>query len=186
MTITLGGKLRGVILATALLTPACAHIQLVADYDAASVEETIRVGKRVDLFYGTVLELDAASRAYAPFADQYVDIEADIRSLVRRNAARPLNSESTQISETILSFWIAYHDKHKTKNAYPDARLDRLRFDRLFNAALSAEVAKKLGAADRAPPPEPEPDPTLSFRASPVGASRGTLRVPVEGPLPGP
>ena len=100
----LGRTFRGGLVATALLSGACTHIQLVADYDAASVEETIRVGKRVDLFYGKVVELDTAARTYATFAGQYVDIEADIRSLVRRNTARPLNSESTQIAKTILGF----------------------------------------------------------------------------------
>lgn len=147
--------LRGGLLAIALLATACRHVQLVADYDAASVEETIRIGKRVDVFYGKVVELDTAARVYAPFAEDYIEIEADIRSLVRRNTARPLNSESTQIAKTILGFWTQYHEKHKTKDRYPDARFDRRRFERLFDA-LSAEVAKRLGAEDRAPPSEPD------------------------------
>lgn len=156
MMATLDRLLRGGLLATAVLTAACRHVQLVADYDAASVEETIRVGKRIDVFYGKMVELDTAARVYAPFADQYIEIEADVRALVRRNTARPLNSESTQIARTILSFWTQYHDKHKTKDRYPDARFDRRRFERLFDAALSAEVAKRLGAEDRAPPAEPD------------------------------
>jgi hypothetical protein len=147
---------RGGLVVAALLTAACAPIRLVADYDATSVEETIRVGKRVDVFYGKVVELDTAARVYAPFANDYIEIEADIRSLVRRNTARPLNSESTQIAKTILGFWTQYHEKHKTKNRYLDARFDRRRFERLFDAALSAEVAKRLGAEDRAPPAEPD------------------------------
>ena len=153
---TLDRLLRGGLLAAALLTAACRHVQLVADHDAASVEETIRIGKRVDVFYGKVVELDTAARGYAPFADDYIEIEADIRSLVRRNTARPLNSESTQIARTILAFWTQYHQKHKTKDRYPDARFDRRRFERLFDAALSAEVAKRLGAEDRAAPAEPD------------------------------
>jgi hypothetical protein len=156
VTTTFGRLFRGGLLASALLTTACAPIRLVADYDAASVEETIRVGKRVDIFYGRIVELDTAARVYAPFVDQYIEIEADIRSLVRRNTARPLNSESTQIARTILAFWTQYHDKHKTKDRYPDARFDRRRFERLFDAALSAEVAKRLGAEDRAPPVDPD------------------------------
>ena len=155
LRITLRGGLVLAALFSALAT-ACAPIRLVADYDATSVEETIRVGKRVDLFYGKVVELDTAARVYAPFAEDYIEIEADIRSLVRRNTARPLNSESTQISKIILGFWTQYHEKHKTKNRYPDARFDRRRFERLFDAALSAEVAKRLGADDRAAPADPD------------------------------
>src|SRR5688500_9745060 len=153
---TLRVILRCGLLVTALLAAACAPIRLIADYDAASVEETIRVGKQVDVFYGQIVELDSAARTYAPFADRYIEIEAEIRSLVRRNTARPLNSESTQISRTILGFWIDYHQKHKTKNRYQDARFDRRRFERLFDAALSAEVAKRLPADDRAPPTDPD------------------------------
>ena len=153
--ITLIRTLRAALLTGALYTGACAPIKLIADYDATSVEETIRVGKRVDLFYGKILELDPPARVYAPFAEQYIDIEADIRSLVRRNTMRPLNSESTRISNIILDFWVQYHKKHKEKNAYPDASLDRTRFDRLFTAALSAEAAKKVTGDSTSSPASP-------------------------------
>lgn len=144
-------------LALTLFASACAHIQLVADYDEATMNETIRVGRRVDVFYGTLVELEPAQRTYAPFAKDYIDIGADIRSLVRRNAARPLNDESLKISSDILGFWQAYQKKHKTANAYPDARLDQLRFDRLFTAAVSAEAAKQRAPGDTSPPADSNP-----------------------------
>jgi len=144
-------RLAGALLVLLLLS-GCPHLQLIAEYDAKNFEETIRVGKSVDVFYGRMLEMPDGQRPYAKFADQYVEIEADIRSLVRRNAARQLNDESTAISQTILRFWIQYRKKHETNSSrYSDARLDRLRFNRLFTAAASAEAAKKLTAEDRKP-----------------------------------
>ena len=144
-------RLIGVI-ALVLLVSACAHVKLVADRDEKTLEETIRVAKRVDVFYGTLLELQPEKRQYAPFARDYVDIGADIGSLVQRNAARPLNEESTQVTRDILSFWRSYQEKHRNRDEYPDARFDRRRFERLFRAAVSIESAKSLPAGDTTAP----------------------------------
>ncbi|MGC3979689.1 MAG: hypothetical protein QM808_00335 [Steroidobacteraceae bacterium] len=132
----------------AMLVSACAHVQFVAEYDAKTLEETLRISKEVETFYGHLVELPAERRTYAQFASQYIDIGADINSLYQRNAARSLNSESQRITQDILGFWRQYQQKHKSKDAYPDARLDQLRFGRLFTAAVSAEAAKRLDAAD--------------------------------------
>jgi hypothetical protein len=131
-----------------VFTVACSHVQFVAEFDTKTLEETIRISKEVDIFYGRLIELPPAQRSYAQFAMQYVDIAADINSLYQRNAARSLNAESQRITQDILTFWRQYQQKHKTNNAYPDARLDQLRFSRLFTAAVSAEAAKKINAAD--------------------------------------
>ncbi|MGH2570968.1 MAG: hypothetical protein ACRDGR_07065 [bacterium] len=145
-----------VVLAIAVLAfaSACSHIQLIADYDEATLEDSIRVAQRVDVFYGTLLELEPEGRTYSPFADDWVEIGAEIGTLVHRNASRPLNEESLQISQDILAFWRAYQEKHREKDAYPDARFDRRRFERLFRAAVSAEAAKQRSTDDREPPAE--------------------------------
>lgn len=140
----------GFLLFLAFALGGCA-VKLVADYDSVSFEEILKVGKRVDKFYGDLLEAKASDRAYQKFSDRYVEIETDIRSLVTRNKARALNEESTQISEITLNLWLKYKDGHKTKDTYSDgtAKLDRNRFVRLFAAAASAERAKNLDADDK-------------------------------------
>lgn len=140
----------GFLLLLAFALGGCA-VKLVADYDSVSFEEILKVGKKVDKFYGDLLEAKSSDRAYQKFSDQYVEIETDIRSLVTRNTARALNEESTQISEITLSLWLKYKDGHKTKDTYSDgtAKLDRNRFVRLFAAAASAERAKNLDADDK-------------------------------------
>jgi len=140
------------ILLTGLALSGCAA-KFVADYDSATLEEILRLGKKVDKFYGEMLETPPAERGYAKYSQQYVDVEVDLRSLYVRNKARALNEESTRISEIILNFWIKYKDEHQQTDGYGDgkAQLDRERFTRLFIAAADAETAKKLDAADQNP-----------------------------------
>ncbi len=128
-------------------------IKLVADYDSTTFEEIIKVGKKVDRFYGDLLEAPATDRQYQKYADKYVEIETDLRSLYTRNKARALNSESTKISEIILKLWVKYKTNHADKNGYGEgvAKLDRGRFTRLFISAADAEVAKKLDEEDKNP-----------------------------------
>jgi hypothetical protein len=125
-------------------------VQFVADYDAAAFEEILATARKVDRFYGALLESDPASRQYAKFADEYVSLESDIQGIVTRNQARALNSESTEIAKIILEKLRAYKNRHKTRDQYTDgnAKLDRDRFVRLFSAAASAEEAKKLAPED--------------------------------------
>ena len=139
----------------AVVTSGCA-IKLVADYDATAFEEVLATSKKVDKFYGNLLETKADARMYATFADQYVTLETDIRGMVTRNQARSLNSESTEISQLILKVFVKYKGLHKDKNAYSDgtAKLDRNRLTRMFASAASAEEAKKLSTDDKDPEKE--------------------------------
>ena len=125
-------------------------VKLVADHDSKTYEEILRVGKLVDEFYGSLLEVPAANRQYENYSDQYVELESELRSLYIRNKSRPLNDESTKISASILRLWVKYKGKHKAKNSYKNgnAKLDRNRFVRLFISAASAELAKKLDPDD--------------------------------------
>lgn len=136
----------------ALVSTGCA-IKLVADYDSAAFEEILATGKKVDKFYGTLLEAKVNDRKYATFADQYVTLETDIRGMVTRNQARALNSESTEISRLILKLFEKYKGLHKANDTYSDgtAKLDRNRLARMFASAASAEEAKKLTADDKNP-----------------------------------
>lgn len=141
------------LLLVVLIISGCGSVQFVADYNSKTYEEIIRVGKEVDKFYGTILEKNESDRAYSDYSDysiKYVEIESELRSLYIRNLSRPLNEESTKISESILDLWVKYKAKHKTKNKYKsgNAKLDRNRFVRLFSSAASAEVAKNLDQDD--------------------------------------
>jgi len=132
------------------LVSACS-IQLVADYDSANFEEALRIGRKVDLFYATLLETEAGDRAYATYAARYLEIEADLRSFHLRNKVRPLNEESTQIAKDLLDLWTKYKEAHKQADVYSSdkAEIHRDRLGRMFMSAADAETAKKLEASDR-------------------------------------
>lgn len=134
-----------------LTTVVGCSVKFVADYDSKTYEEILNAGKKVDMFYGNLLEVDERNRQYQKYAGEYVEIEAELRSLYTRNKSRPLNEESTMISESILKLWIKYKDRHKMKDKYTsgNAKLDRNRFGRLFVSAASAEVAKDLDPDDK-------------------------------------
>lgn len=140
----------------------CSRVSLVTDYDANTYEEIIRIGKEVDRFYGILLEQDESERVYKNYSAAYVEIEIDIRSLYIRNKSRPLNSESTQISKSMLDLWVKYKKRHKDNAGHEDkdtyktgnAVLDRNRFIRLFIAAASAEDVKNLKTGDTDPTKE--------------------------------
>ena len=151
---TLASRGRGIAALFAALVSlwlAACSIQLVADYDSATYEEILRVAKKVDHFYGTLLEAPEKDRPYAKYSEKYVEIETDLRALYMRNRSRPLNQESTEISRIILGLWVKYKDAHQKRDAYSSgiAKLDRGRFQRLFGSAADAEAAKKLEAEDR-------------------------------------
>lgn len=124
-------------------------VRLAADYDAWTFEEIIRTAKQVDLFYGQLLEKSEEERTYASSAPQYVAIESELRALLLRNQARPLNLESSRILEIILTDWQECRERHKARGRYPtgEAKLDRQRFMRLFGSAAAAERVKKAAAA---------------------------------------
>lgn len=126
-------------------------VKYVADYDSATFIEILSVGKKVDLFYGNLLETPAQNRQYQKYAEKYVEIETDLRSLYIRNKIRTLNDESTKISDSILKLWLKYKNNHSAKDEYTDgnAKLDRARFTRLFTAAADAEDAKNLHPDDK-------------------------------------
>jgi len=139
-----------VVLMASIALGGCA-VKFVADYDSATFEEILAVGKKVDLFYGNLLETPAQNRQYQKYAEKYVEIETDLRSLYVRNKIRTLNEESTMISDSILKLWLKYKNNHSAKNGYTDgnAKLDRARFTRLFISAADAEDAKNLHIDDK-------------------------------------
>lgn len=128
----------------ALLLCGCA-VKFVADYDSKTEDAIFEAAKRVDQFYGKLLDTPETERQYKVFADQYSSIEADLSSLVLRNKVRQYNEDSTEIADKILAFWQKYRGVHKERDTYStgNAELDRDRFTRLFAYLARAEGAKK-------------------------------------------
>jgi hypothetical protein len=137
-------------------------VKLTADYDPVIAEELVEIAKRVDSFYGELLETPYEERSYDGFSGEYRAIEVELRALYMKNMIRPLNEEITWIVDKTLEFWIEYKDRHaanwrayqleesldknEASEIYKDAllRMHRKRFQRLFMAMAVAEEARKV------------------------------------------
>src|SRR5574344_449765 len=136
------------ILLLAFLIGGCT-VHYVADYDASIKNETIRVAKEVDLFWGNLLDTPSNERQYDKFKVQYNEIETDIRGLLMQNEIRPLNEESTEQAQIALKLWIDDRTSHKKKDSISDfiAALHRSQYNRLFIAIAKGEEAKNMSAS---------------------------------------
>lgn len=120
------------------------HVQLVSDYDQSTVDAIIDCYKAIDNFYNGLLDYPEDQRAYFKFITKYSAIESELRILLLKNSIRPLNSESTQMTQNIINLWTKYRDKHKKNNDYKGAliTIHRNRFFQMFRAMLTAEKYK--------------------------------------------
>lgn len=132
-----------------LLAVFSCRISLVPPHDALIMEQIDETAKAVDKFYLSMLETTSNSggeRAYEAFVEDYVNIEVELNSLLNKNKIRPLNQNSTRISEITLQLWLKYKTEHKEDNSLPDGmiELNRKTFADLFYAMQVAEKAKEI------------------------------------------
>ena len=124
-------------------------VKYVADYDSSVKEETVQIAKKVDLFWGTLIDTPVNDRKYDAFKDQYNEIETGIRGLLIKNQIRELNKFSTKQVNNLLELWIEDKKIHKSSDTFSDfeAKRHRKQFVRVFIAIAKGEEAKKMGAS---------------------------------------
>ncbi len=125
------------------------RVTLVPPYDAVIMEQIDETSKAVDKFYLIMLETTSntgGERSYELFAEDYVNIEVELNSLLNKNKVRPLNDNSIRICEITLQLWQKYKLEHKEDNSLPDGmiELNRQTFSDLFYAMQVAEKAKEI------------------------------------------
>jgi len=120
-------------------------VRYVAEYDASIKDEIVHIAKKVDLFYGRLLDTSPSERQYQKYKDDYLKIEADLRALELRNEIRTFNKESTKQTKIALDLWLEDKDSHKKDNTVDDAtlKLHRKQFSRVFVAMAKGEEAKQ-------------------------------------------
>jgi hypothetical protein len=125
------------------------RVQFIPAFDAKISEQIDLTSKAVDKFYLTMLETTSTEndgRAFKKFADEYVEIEVELNSLLNKNKIRPLNKNSTRICEITLQLWQKYKLEHKDDNTLSDGliKLNNKTFSDLFYAMQVAEKGKEL------------------------------------------
>lgn len=140
------------LLLLSLLAFNSCRVTFVPEYDAGIAQQIENTSKAIDKFYLSMLETTSASdggRAYSKFAEQYVDIEVELNSLLNKNKIRPLNENSIRICELTLQQWIKYKEEHKKDNSLSDGliKLNRKTFSDLFYAMQVAEKGKEMAGS---------------------------------------
>ena len=141
-----------IILFVALSLTSCA-IKLIPDYDSEISTQIDNVSKQTDKFYLSISEKTSegdSAREYKNYIDEYIEIEVELISLLNKNKIRPLNKNSTKISEIALQIWQKYKNEHRQYNliSNADITLNRKYFSDLFYAMKVAENAKKVIQSD--------------------------------------
>lgn len=127
-----------------LMTTAGCTYRYVSQYDPEVEEEIYIISKKVDVFFGKLLETSKDERTYQQFKNEYIEIEADLRLLLRRNEIRALNDETVAQIKTTLELWLDDKTKHVQKETVSDfiAKKHQEQYSRLFIAMIKGETAK--------------------------------------------
>jgi len=138
-------RLASIIVLVASLSISGCAVHFVADYDPKVKEEIVQLSKKVDLFWGKLLETEVKKRKYEKFKEQYIKIETDLRGLVMINKIRALNKSSTRQANILLELWIDDKDTHKKDNTFSDLIIKRHRegYERIFTAMARGEAVKE-------------------------------------------
>lgn len=137
-------KALALIVVLLLVLTGCSY-KITASFDIGTQEAILKCARLVDKFYSELFEVPESERAYQKFASSYIELEVELKSLIFRNEARPLNKESTKQAQNVLLEWQKYKKRHKDKGKYTDgnAKLDYKRLKRMLKYALKAEKVKK-------------------------------------------
>ena len=129
-----------------ILPMSSCRVQLLPSHDAALQEEITSLAKTVDKFYLHMMESDSAGRSFTSNVGDYIDIEAELRSILNKNRIKPLNQNAIRINEITLETWIKEKEKHRAANTLSKGiiKLNAMTFRDFFYAMLVAEQAKKI------------------------------------------
>ncbi len=122
-------------------------VSWVATYDYMVAQQIDVVAKKIDKFYLTLLETtqnENEQRVYSKFAEEYIDIEVELRNLLQKNNRRDKNQESIEINKRILNKWLEYKEIHKTENQLSNADIEanKMNFENMMNTFRIAEELK--------------------------------------------
>ena len=129
-------------------------VQFVPDYDEKIASEIVTVAKKVDAYFEKLKEAsyeadtDTTALAYSSFKADYISIQVDLNSLVRRSEQRgQINIESTKQAKNASELWSKDREVHREKGNKINVNLIEIHksdYERIFAAMSKAEEEKKL------------------------------------------
>ncbi len=119
------------------------RVTLVPPYNEELESQIVTTAKLTDKLYLSIIDAAADNKAYAVYADKYLEIEAEINSILLKNEARPKNADFIVIIKNLQEHFKQYKNDHKAKKTLSDAEL------LIYNEELKA-FWKPLLVAERA------------------------------------
>ncbi|KJY93457.1 hypothetical protein TW84_03740 [Vibrio neptunius] len=134
----------GWIAACLMLLSGCT-LRLVAPYDPQTVQQAQSIERDIDYFYLSMQALPESQRRYEDFAPQYLNIDAGVRGLERRQQRREQNQETIKQAQILADFWQQDMRAHKKKQTLSDFLIKRRidQYERLIDALIRGELAKQ-------------------------------------------
>lgn len=128
----------------ALLLFSC-QVKFVSDYDASIHQQIIQTADRVERMYTRML-MDEAARPYTAQLENYVEVETQLRSLLRQNQARDKGEGAVKICQNALELWTKYRLEHEEKGVLGEITMELYRenLSAIFQAMEVEENAKKI------------------------------------------
>ena len=121
------------------------QVKFVSDYDASIHQQIIQTADRVERMYTRML-MDEAARPYSVQLDNYVEVETQLRSLLRQNQARDKGEGAVKICQNALEMWTKYRLEHEEKGVLGEMTMELYRenLSVMFQAMEVEENAKKI------------------------------------------
>lgn len=137
--------LRYAVLLLALLLSACS-MQIISDYDQASLNKMMQVSSRIDGFYLRLMYQPKEERSYKQFNSQYIDIEVELNALRRMQEYRPMNELTLKQVDIAIDLWLQDKKAHQEKDTVSDFIIKRHReqFTQVFDAMITGELSKPV------------------------------------------
>jgi hypothetical protein len=99
------------LIALLILSAGC-RVSFVPDYDASVEQQIIDGAKANDKIYLELLA-DSADRSYSKYAQEYIDVQADINSIDLKIQASKHPKDMHYLDSVLLVHFIKYKDEHK-------------------------------------------------------------------------
>ncbi|MFM2480566.1 hypothetical protein [Celerinatantimonas sp. YJH-8] len=136
--------LMGVILCLVGFSLVGCNVIQVATYDPSSFQLMQQIDRSIDKLYLSMSAKPQDHRNYSQFASQYLDIQVQIRSLVRLQMFRKNNSETLKQSQILENLWQSGRQEHQSKGTLSNViiRLRQSQYQRMLSTLMKGESLK--------------------------------------------
>lgn len=120
------------------------RVSLVPDYDSETVSQLSTAAKACDKLLLQAQESE--DRSYSKFKEKYIDAQAELYDLLRKEQNRIKGEKLTEITNNIITEFLKYKERHRVEDgAIKPAvlELEREYLSDHFNILLAAEKALK-------------------------------------------